>query len=74
MDETTVWPDIIRNTTVNATGVKDIPLKSNGNEKVLVSVCLTAKVDGTNLKLFVVFQGAKREAAALNENHLLLAG
>lgn len=27
---------------LNATGAKDIPLKSTGSEKVRVSVCLTA--------------------------------
>ena len=32
-----------------------------------VSVRLTAKADGTKLKPFIVFQGAKQEAAALKE-------
>ena len=67
MDETAVWSDMVGNVTVNATGAKDVPLKSTGNEKVRVSVCLTAKADGTKLKPFIVFKGAKREAAALNE-------
>ena len=59
------------NTTVNATGAKDIPLvlrKLSGNEKVRVSVCLTAKAEGMKMKPFEVFQGAKRKAAALNKN------
>ena len=59
------------NTTVNATGAKDIPLvlrKLSGNGKVRVSVCLTAKADGMKTKPFIVFQGAKRKAAALNKN------
>ena len=46
--------------TANATGAKDIPLKSTGNEKVRVSVYLNAKADGTKMKPFVVFQSAKR--------------
>ena len=62
MDETAVWSDIVGNVTVDTTGTKDVPLKSTGNEKVKVSVCLTAK-----LKPFIVFQGAKREATVLNE-------
>ena len=41
--------------------------KSTGHEKVLVSVCLAAKGDGTKMKPFVVFRGAKREVAAVNE-------
>ena len=44
------------------------PLKSSGNKKVRVSVCLTAKADGMKMKPFLVFHGARREAAALNEN------
>ena len=67
MDETAVWSDMVGNVTVDTTGTKDVPLKSTGNEKVKVSVCLTAKADGTKLKPFIVFQGAKREATALNE-------
>ena len=67
MDETAVWSDMVGNTTVNATGSKDIPLKPTGNEKVRVTVCLTAKADGTRMKPFIIFQGAKREVAVLNE-------
>ena len=52
---------------VDTTGTKDAPLKSTGNEKIKVSVCLTAKAGGTKLKVFIVFQGAKLEATALNE-------
>lgn len=32
-----------------------------------MSVCLAAKGDGTKLKPFIVFPGAKREEKALNE-------
>ena len=54
-DKTAVWFDIAGNVTRDTTGTKDIPLKSTGNEKVKVSVCLTAKVEGTKLKPFIVF-------------------
>ena len=33
----------------------------------MVSVCLTAKVDGTKLKPFAVFCAAKRESKSLDE-------
>ena len=36
-------------------GVKSVCLKTNGNEKCMVSVCLAAKADGTKLKSFVFF-------------------
>ena len=42
-------------------------LKTTGHEKSKVSVCLTAKADGTKLKSFIVFPGAKRETKQLNE-------
>ena len=50
---------MVGNTTVNATGAKGMPLKSTGNEKVCISICLTVKVDGMKMKPFVIFQGAK---------------
>ena len=37
-----------------------------GHGKVRVSVCLSAKADGTKLKPMIVFGGAKRESKALN--------
>ena len=67
MDETAVWSDMVGNVTVDTTGTKDVLLKSTGNEKVKVSVCLNAKANGTKLKPFIVFQGANPEATALNE-------
>ena len=67
MGETAVWSDMAGNVTVDTTGTKDVPLKSTGNEKVKVSVCLTTKADRTKLKPFIVFRGAKREEPALNE-------
>ena len=68
MDETPVWADMVSSTTVNKTGQKEIMLKTTGHEKVRVSVCLAAKADGSKLKPFIVFVGAKRESAALNKD------
>ena len=67
MDETAVWQDMVSNTTVDNIGESTIRLKTTGHEKTKVSVCLTAKGDGTKLKPFIVFPGAKRESKALNE-------
>ena len=49
------------------TGTKDVPLKTTGHKKVRASVCLTAKRDGTKLKPFIVFAGAKRESKSLHK-------
>ena len=35
-------------------------MKSTGHDKVRVSVCLNGKADGTRLKPFNVFKGARR--------------
>ena len=67
MDETAVWADMVSRTTVDKVGAREICLKTTGHEKVRISVCLSAKADGTKLKPFVVFGGAKREAAALHK-------
>ena len=50
MDEIVVWSDMVGNVTVDTTETKDVPLKSTGNDKVKVSIYLTAKTDGTKLK------------------------
>ena len=68
-DETAVWQDMLSSTTVDNAGEKSIRLKTAGHEKSKVSVCLAAKSDGTKLKLFIVFPGAKRETKQLNEKH-----
>ena len=67
MDETPVWQDMVVTTTVSKVGSQDVVLKSTGHEKARVSVCLTARADGTKLKPFIVFKGAKREVAILNQ-------
>ena len=67
MDKTAVWSDMVENVTVDTTATKYVPLKSARNEKFNVSVCLTAKVDGTKLKPLIGFEGLKHEATALNE-------
>ena len=45
IEQTAVWSDIIRNSTVNATEAKDIRLKSTGNKKMRVSAYLTANAN-----------------------------
>ena len=60
MDETAVWQDMLSNTTVDSIGHNTIAMKTTGHEKTKISVCLTAKADGTKLKPFIFFPGAKR--------------
>ena len=67
MDKRPVWNDMVSNTTVEKKGSKEVPMKSTGHDKVRVSVGLTGKADGTRLKSFIVFKGAKRESKALHD-------
>ena len=69
MDETAVWKDMVSETTVKATGAKDVAMKSSGHEKVRVSVCLAAKLDATKLQPFTVFGAAKREPKSLHNEY-----
>ena len=56
MDETSVWNDMVSNTTIDMQGTKSVCLKTTGHEKYMVRVCLAAKSNGTKLKPFVVFR------------------
>ena len=67
MDETSIWNDMVSNTTIDKQGAKSVCLKITGHEKYMVSVCLAAKASGTKLKQFVVFRAAKRESKSLDE-------
>ena len=58
---------MVGNTTINSTGAKEVVLKSTGNEKVRVSVCVAAKGDGMKMNPFIVFKGAKPESTVLND-------
>ena len=70
MDERPVWNDMVSDTTVEKTDSKEVSMKSTGDVKVCVSVCLTGKADGTSLKPFIIFKRAKRGSKALhNEFH-----
>ena len=68
MDETSVWYDMDGNTIINSTGAEEVALKSTGNEKERVSVCLTAKADGRKMNPFIAFKGAKQKSAVLNDH------
>lgn len=56
MDETSVWFNMISNTTVARTSERSIQVKSTGHEKAHATVVLAAKADGSKLKPFVVFK------------------
>lgn len=65
MDETSVWFDMVANTSVDHRGANSISLKSTGNEKSHLTVVLAAKGDCTKLKPYIVFKKAVREVKAL---------
>ena len=53
--------NMLSSTTVDNMGEKLIQLKTTGQENSKVSFCSKAKADGTKLKLYIFFLGAKRE-------------
>ena len=67
MDETAVWLDMPGSTTVSEIGEKSIPIRTTGHEKSRITVCLTAKANGTKLPPMIIFKGKRldREVAAL---------
>ena len=58
---------MLSNTTVDSIGHNTIAMKTIGHKKTKVSVCLTAKADGTKLKPFIFIPGGKRKTKFLNE-------
>ena len=67
MDETAVWFDMLSSTTVDKRGAKSVALKTTGHEKSHLTVILAAKADGTKLKPYIVFKGAVREVARMQQ-------
>ena len=55
MDETAIWQDMLPSTTIETTETKTIRLKTTDHEKTKVTVCLTAKAEGSKLKPLLCF-------------------
>ena len=53
--------------TVETIVKKEVPLKITGHQKLRLSVCLSARADGTKLESMIVFGGVKHESEALNK-------
>ena len=67
MDETSVQYNMVSKSTIDVRGVKVVPMKSTGHEKANVSVCLSARADGTKLKPMIVFKDAKQDVNAIHK-------
>ena len=52
----TCWMDMPFDTTVAPTSARFVPIKMTGHKKDHFTVILSAKADGTKIKLFVVFK------------------
>ena len=53
-DETGVWLDAASSTTLAPKGVKDVPVKTTGHNKMRLMILFSAKADRTKLKPFVL--------------------
>ena len=58
---------VVSETTIDCVGKKNITMKTTGHEKCRVYLRLASKADGTKLKQFVVFKGAKKEVKAFRK-------
>ena len=67
MDETSVWNDMVFNTTIDKQGAQSFCLKRTRHEKCMASLCLADKTDGTKVKPFFVFCAARRESKSLDK-------
>ena len=59
MDETAIWADMPGGSTVDARGVRHVPVLTTGHEKSRVTVCLAAMADGRKLPPYIVFKGKR---------------
>ena len=59
MDETPLWLETPRDTTIARRGERSIPLRTTGHEKSRFTVILSAMADGRKLKPYVVFKGVR---------------
>ena len=59
--KTPTWAGKMSDTTIEIRSSKTISLKTRGHEKCRVTIKLASKCDGTKMKPFTVFKGAKRE-------------
>ena len=71
MDETPICLDMLSSTTVNEAAASSITIRSTGHEKYRVTVCLAAKAKRQKFKLFIVFEGGKRDVKRMNEHRYL---
>jgi hypothetical protein len=55
-DETAVFIDAAMERTIEATGAKEVIVRSTGHEKVNITVMLTAQADGTKLVPYVILR------------------
>ncbi|KAG7255433.1 hypothetical protein CRUP_038017 [Coryphaenoides rupestris] len=67
MDETAVWFAMVSPSTIDKRGAKSVALKTTGHKKSHLTVVLAAKADGTKLKPYIVFKGAKRDVKAMQQ-------
>ncbi len=57
MDETLLPFDLYNNTTIDKTGAKAVPIRSNNSEDIKASLVLAIISDGRKLKPMIIFSG-----------------
>ncbi|MEL7309314.1 MAG: hypothetical protein AAGK05_16610, partial [Pseudomonadota bacterium] len=54
-----MWIEPVGSTSIDKKGVRDVPIKSTGHEKVRITVILTARGDGSKLKPYIIIPRKK---------------
>ena len=60
MDETPMWFDMPSKRTIDFRGVKTVPSKTTGKQKLRYTVVLCAMANGTKLPPIIIFKGLKK--------------
>ena len=71
MDETPLWFDMPSSRSYDFQGVKSIPAKTAGKEKLRYTVVLSAMANGSKLAPMVIFKGLKHVPKGKYPNDVL---
>ena len=68
MDETPIGIESVAESTIDKKGIKSVPIKSTGHEKLRLTVVLTARADGSKLKPYIVIPRKREIQDLINTN------
>ena len=73
MDETPLWLDMPRDTTITRQGDRTVWIRTTGHDKMRFTVVLSAMADGRKLKPYVIFKGMRKVAELVATEGVVVA-